>query len=140
MSKWCGSLDANALLRLILNDIPEQTTAVVALLSNCRGSFVVTDIAIVEVEYALRIHYGFSREQVTETLGNVLHHPSIQNNRVLLEKTFALYLSYPKLSFTDCCLATHAEVDDAKPLWTFDQKLARQSAENTRLIDTKHRL
>ncbi len=27
----------------------------------------------------------------------------------------------------DCCLATYAELNDAKPLWTFDQKLARQA-------------
>ena len=94
-----------------------------------------TDLAIVEVEYALRVHYGFSREQVADTLGTVLQHPAIHHHRALMDKAFPLYISHPKLSFTDCCLATHAEVDGAKPLWTFDQKLANQSAENTRLIE-----
>lgn len=135
MSKVCGSLDANALLRLMLNDIPAQSEAVVALLNKCPGSFVVTDLAVVEVEYALRVHYDFSREQVADILGSTLHHPSIQNNLALLERTFDLYVSHPKLSFTDCCLAIHAEIDGAVPLWTFDQKLAGQSTENTRLIE-----
>lgn len=135
MSQLCGSLDANALLRLILNDIPSQSAAVVALLNNYQGGFVVTDLAVVEVEYALRTHYGFSREQIADVLGSILHHPSIHNDLALLEKTFDLYVSHPKLSFTDCCLAIHAEVDNATPLWTFDQKLAGQSTENTQLIE-----
>jgi predicted nucleic-acid-binding protein len=131
-----GSLDANALLRLILNDIPAQTAAVTALLSNPQDSYVVADLAVVEVEYALRSHYGFDRKQVEDTLGSLLLHPSIQTNAALMKRVFELYGTHPQLSFTDCCLAIHAEVDDAKPLWTFDQKLAKQSASNTRLIET----
>ena len=42
-----------ALLRLILNDIPAQSAAVTALVENCQSGFIVTDLAIVEVEYAL---------------------------------------------------------------------------------------
>ena len=34
---------------------------------------------------------------------------------------------HPKLSFEDCYLATSAELSDAKPLWTFDRKLANQA-------------
>lgn len=135
MSKLCGSLDANTLLRLILNDIPAQSAAVASLIDGCRDGFLVSDLAIVEVEYALRVHYSFSREQVTETLGVALLHPSIHHNRSLMDRVFALYSSHPKLSFTDCCLALRAEVDDAKPLWTFDKKLAGQSAETARLIE-----
>ena len=135
MSKVVGSLDTNALLRLILNDITAQTSAVNALISRSLGCFVVTDLAIVEVEYALRTHYGFNREQIDDTLGRMLLHPSIQTNVVLMKKVFALYVARPQLSFTDCCLAVHVEVDDAKPLWTFDQKLAKQSAGNARLIE-----
>lgn len=136
MSKVSGSLDANAIMRLILNDIPAQSAAVAALLHRSQGSYVVSDLAVVEVEYALRTHYGFDREQINDTLGSVLLHPSIQTNPSLMKKVFEMYIAHPQLSFTDCCLATHAEVDDAKPLWTFDQKLAKQSASNTRLIET----
>ena len=135
MSKISGSRDANAILRLILNDIPEQSVAVKTMLGNSPGSYVVTDLAIVEVEYALRTHYGFNREQVNDTLGDVLQHPSIITNLTLMKKVFEVYVSHPQLSFSDCCLAAHAEVDGAKPLWTFDQKLAKQSADNTRLIE-----
>jgi predicted nucleic-acid-binding protein len=105
------------------------------MLSDSGGSYVVADLAIVEVEYALRTHYGFNREQINDTLGNVLQHPSVNTNLTLMKKVFEVYVSHPQLSFTDCCLAAHAEVDGAKPLWTFDQKLAKQSANNVRLIE-----
>lgn len=135
MSNVAGSLDTNAILRLILNDIPEQSAAVKTMISDSRGSYVVADLAIVEVEYALRTHYGFNREQINDTLGDILQHPSISTNLRLMKKVFEMYVSHAQLSFTDCCLAVHAEIDDARPLWTFDQKLANQSAGNARLIE-----
>lgn len=134
MSGRAGSLDANALLRLILNDVPAQAAAVAALVNNPQRIYAVADLAVVEVEYALRTHYGFSREQIEETLGNVVVHPSIQADAALMKRVFELYTAHPQLSFTDCCLAAHAEVDNAKPLWTFDQKLAKQSDGAAQLI------
>jgi predicted nucleic-acid-binding protein len=135
VSKTVGSLDTNALLRLILDDIPAQTAAVEALINGSQGSYMVTDLAIVEIEYALRNHYGFTRDQINDTLGSILFHPSIQTNTALIKKVFEIYTEHPQLSFTDCCLAVHAEIDDARPLWTFDQKLAKQSNGNARLIE-----
>lgn len=134
MSGLAGSLDANAILRLILDDIPEQAIAVAALVVDPRRTYAVSDLAVVEVEYALRTHYGFSREQIQDTLGNFMVHPSILANVAVLKRAFGLYMEHPPLSFTDCCLTAHAEEDDAKPLWTFDQKLAKQSDGVARLI------
>lgn len=135
MSKIAGSLDANAILRLILNDIPTQSAAVTNLVSKPHTSYVVTDLAVVEVEYALRTYYGFNREQIKNTLGSLLLHPSIRTNAGLMKRVFSMYTTYLQLSFTDCCLATHAEIDDAKPLWTFDQQLAKQSGSIAKLIE-----
>ena len=134
MSDLAGSLDANAILRLILNDIPTQSAAVATLVDNPQHTYAVTDLAVVEVEYALRAHYGFDRHHVENTLGKLVVHPSIQANATLMRRVFQMYTAHPQLSFTDCCLAAHAEVDDATPLWTFDQKLAKQSDGMARLI------
>ncbi len=51
-----------------------------------------------------------------------------------MTRAFNLYTAHPQLSFTDCCFAAHAEADNAKPLCTFDQKLAKQSDGTARLI------
>jgi len=134
VSGLAGSLDANAILRLILNDIPAQGAAVAALVRNPQHRYAVTDLAVVEVEYALRTHYGLSRKQIEDTLGKLVVHPSMQANAALMKRVFQLYTAHAQLSFTDCCLAAHAEVDDATPLWTFDQKLAKQSDGAAQLI------
>lgn len=105
-----------------------------ALVSNPRHVYALSDLTVAEVEYALRAHYGFSREQIQDTLGNLVLHPSMQVNTALLQRVFALYKAHPQLSFTDCCLAAHAHVDNAVPLWTFDQKLAKQSDSAAQLI------
>lgn len=136
MSTLAGSLDTNALLRLILNDVPAQAVAVAALVSNPQHRYAVSDLAVVEVEYALRTHYGFSRELIQNTLGNLVAHPSIQTTAALMQRVFRMYSVHPQLSFTDCCLAAHAEIDNAKPLWTFDHKLATQSDGAAQLIAT----
>ena len=104
------------------------------LMQNPQHIYAVSDLAIVEVEYALRSHYKFSREQIENTLGNLLLHPSIKTTPLLMQEVFKIYTDHPQLSFTDCCLAIHAEIGNAKPLWTFDQKLAKQSGNRARLI------
>jgi hypothetical protein len=84
---------------------------VAALVSNPQQKYAVTDLAVVKVEYAMRTHYGFSRQQIEDTLGKLVVHPSMQANAALMKRTFQLYTAHMQLSFTDCCLAAHAEVE-----------------------------
>jgi predicted nucleic acid-binding protein len=135
VSKSGGSLDTNVILRIILGDIPNQSEAAKKLISNPQFNFVVSDLAIVKVEYALRANYKFSRKQVLYTLGSFLMLPAIKSNLKTMQRAFQAYILNPKLSFTDCCLATRAEFDEATPLWTFDIKLAKGSPNNTHLVE-----
>lgn len=50
----------------------------------------------------------------------------IEYNRPLMRSVFPFYLNHPKLSFSDYCLATMAEINGAEPLFTLDKKLASQ--------------
>ena len=43
-----------------------------------------------------------------------------------MASTCSLYLDHPKLSFTDCYLAAHADHRQALPPYTFDKKFASQ--------------
>lgn len=127
-----GSLDTNALLRLLLKDIPEQHQAIKELLTK-GGVFSVADIAIVELVFVLERYYAFSREQVAEAVTGLTQLKEITCNRALFEKALPVYTEHSALSFEDCYLATCAALDNAEPLWTFDKKLARQLT-NTRLV------
>jgi predicted nucleic acid-binding protein len=128
-----GSLDANVVLRLLLNDVPDQHVAAVALVESVDAPFVVSDIAIIEVVFALCRHYKFTRAAAVEAIEGLMSLTRIECNRVMFKRALALFAGRPKLSFEDCCLATYAESASAEPLWTFDKKLAGQ-ADSARLV------
>lgn len=131
--KFSGSLDTNALLRLLLNDIPQQHEAVRALLTNASGQLAIADTAIMELMFVLERYYGFSRQQANEAVVGLMQLSEINCNRILFEKALPIYLDHMALSFEDCCLSVYATLNEAEPLWTFDKKLATQ-AESAKLI------
>jgi predicted nucleic-acid-binding protein len=133
MATFSGSLDANVLLRLLLNDLPDQHQAVVKLFQNASGQFAVADTAVIETIFVLERNYKFTRNAIMETIEGLMSLTEINCNKPLFTKVMPLFLKRPGLSFEDCCLATYAELNDAKPLWTFDQKLAKQ-ASNAKLV------
>ena len=126
-----GSLDTNSLLRLLLNDVPEQHKAVEALLGQASAQLAVADTAIIEVVFVLQRHYGLSRAQVSEAIIGLTHLREINCNRALFDRALPIFLHHPALSFEDCCLSTYAALNNAEPLWTFDKKLAAQAANAT---------
>ena len=133
MAQLAGSLDANVLLRLLLNDITAQHQAVVKLLNDHQNQFGIADTAIIEVVFVLSRYYSFPRSAVAEALEGLVTLPQINCNQALINKALPLYTKNSKLSFEDCCLAIYAELNQALPLWTFDKKLASQ-APNTKLV------
>ncbi|MES2971673.1 MAG: PIN domain-containing protein [Patescibacteria group bacterium] len=130
---FSGSLDTNAVLRLLINDIPPQHEAVKALLTKASKQLAVADTAIIELVFVLERYYGFSRQQTKEAVIGLMQLRGINCNRTLFEKALSIYLNHPALSFEDCCLSTYATLNEAEPLWTFDKKLATQTA-NAKLI------
>jgi predicted nucleic-acid-binding protein len=119
-----NSLDTNCLLRWLLRDIPSQAQAVADELKD--GTHHVADLALSEFVFVLEKSYGYPRDLVVANLATIIAHPNIQCNRELLKHALPAYEKYPALSFTDCCLAVYAKLNDAAPLLTFDRKLANQ--------------
>lgn len=120
------SLDTNLILRLILNDIPEQCWKIQDLLMRSNIVYDVADLAITEAVYVLKNDYRLSREEIVDGIHKLLGFPGVNYNQALFERVLSMYLEHPKLSFNDCCLAIYAELNGAKPLWTFDRALAKQ--------------
>lgn len=133
MTILSGSLDTNALLRLILDDIPDQSQAIINLLENTAGKFFVADTALIEMAFVLDRHYHLNREEIANIIIEFLNYSPIKCNKLLFENAIPIYTKNVKLSFEDCCLAVYSGINGAAPLWTFDKKLANQ-APNTKLI------
>ncbi len=125
-SKLRESLDTNIILRFILGDVPEQCLKIQDLLMRQNVMYDVADLVITEAVYVMQSTYGLSREKIVDGLQKLLWFPEINYNRKLFDQVFPMYLEHPKLSFNDCCLVVYANLNEAEPLWTFDQKLARQ--------------
>lgn len=136
MSKYAGSLDTNTLLRLLLNDVPAQNELVVQLLESTSDLYRVEDTAIIEVVFVLERAYRFNRNEINEAVSDLIAMTQITCNQDLFAKALLLFTKNTQLSFEDCCLAVYAELNDAMPLWTFDQKLAKQ-ASGVKLIVVK---
>lgn len=121
-----GSLDANVLLRLLLDDVPHQHAAAVNLLAD--GSrFAVSDTALIEVNFVLGRAYGLTRDQQQEAIVGLLQQPQIIGSIDVFSAALELYCAHPKLSFEDCYLVSTAQTNGDEPLWTFDRKLATQT-------------
>ena len=56
-----------------------------------------------------------------------LSNPSIHYYKDFFDPIFQDYISHPSLSFDDLVLAARVEENGYTPLYTFDQKFARQS-------------
>jgi len=126
MPKFAGSFDTNVLLRLLLNDIPDQHNAVKKLMQQTSNQFAVADIVIIELVFALSRYYAFSRIQIADAVDGLMKLRGIICNRTLFEKVLPLFIDSSSLSLEDCCLAIYAQLNEAEPLWTFDKKLANQ--------------
>ena len=122
------SLDANLILRWLLDDVPDQSAAVDRLLTS-GGSCRLPDVAVIEVAFVLERTMRLSRELVADYVDAILAVGSVVIDRALWQRAVSSYRSHPKLSIADCYLAAQAAVTGDVPLHTFDLKLARQLPE-----------
>lgn len=118
------SLDTNLLLRLILQDQPQQIQRAKSLFKK-HERFAVADQAIVEVIFALGGHYEYSRKAIAGVVQELMSNQHLVLNRPLFGYVLPYYTKHSGVSFTDCCLAGYAKLNGQTPLYTFDKKLAR---------------
>lgn len=126
MSRLNGSLDANILVRLLTNDIPEQYLLARQLITSGQ-TFEVSDTAIIETIYALNEYYKIPRLIVKELIDALITNKNLIIDSATFATTLELFVKRPALSIEDCYLSCLAKLRQALPLWTFDKKLAKQS-------------
>ncbi len=122
-----GSLDANVILRIILNDLPEQRVQALKMLD--QGYYHIADTAVVESAFVLQRNYHMDRQSIVQVLNGFLTRENLICNHHLFLQVFPMFVTHPALSFEDCCLAVYAELNKAVPLYTFDKNLAKQVAQ-----------
>ena len=126
------SIDTNIVLRLLLRDVPVQLNKVNNLFDEAsNGSLIASDAVFFECVWVLSGKmFGFERGHIAKLLLQIADVPQIKCNNTMLEKALPLYVKHPTISFIDACLSVYAELDNAKPLLTFDKKLASSLPKN----------
>jgi predicted nucleic-acid-binding protein len=122
------SIDTNLLVRFVTNDVPKLRIKVVKLLAKPNTTYHVADLAILEMVYVLSIQTHSTRNEITHAINLITSQKNIKCNRALFNEALPLYANHPALNFNDCCLAVYAKLNQSEPLWTFDKKLAVQTA------------
>lgn len=112
-------LDADAVLRYLLEDIPEQATAVEECIAH--GAEVTVEV-LAECVYVLSGVYEVPRSGIAESLGILLDEVACQRYRVVAS-ALGLY-SGSRYDFVDCVLAAERS-EEGREVLTFDKGLQR---------------
>jgi predicted nucleic acid-binding protein len=110
-------LDANAILRYLLKDIPQQASIVEKLV--VEDNILVLPEVLAEVIYVLTKVYGYAKINVANEILSFLKTIKC-DSRLLLNAT--LLYSQRNLSFVDCILYQYA-MQSRYEVFTFDEKL-----------------
>ena len=123
---YIQTVDANILLRIILNDVPSQTDKAIHLLLDDACTFIIPDVVFCEMVHILSKNIGYPRRQVAEEITRTLSaFYNLSYDLHIVTEVFHEYVAHPALSFEDCYLAYYATKNSATPLWTFDKKLVQ---------------
>lgn len=110
-------LDANAILRYVLNDNQEQAEETSRVVRN--GCFATTEV-LAEVVYVLVQVYKMTREEVSWILHCILIDVQVDNAKAL--RYAAGVFNQTKLDFVDCVLIAYNKVFNME-VFSFDKKL-----------------
>lgn len=122
------AIDTNILLRCLLGDVPKQRKLAANLLRAPNSTHYLSNQALFECIYVLEIVEEMSRAEIVGSLDLFFarYDHALEYDRNLFTLASEAYRAHPKLSWADCALAAEAELKHREPLFTFDQKLARQ--------------
>ena len=110
-------IDANVILRCILDDCPEMTSKAVEVIDN--GAYTKPEI-ISEVVYVLQKVYSLQRLQIKIMINNILDVVSCPEDECI-RMAIDIYSSI-SLDFVDCLLIAYHRVNKEN-VFSFDKKL-----------------
>ncbi|MCL2096032.1 MAG: PIN domain-containing protein [Oscillospiraceae bacterium] len=120
-------IDANIILRILLNDNPVQ--AVKALNIIKENIVFIKNEVLAEVIYILRRVYQKDKNQICDFISSF-----IQDNRVITESNAIIMLALDtyknkNIDFVDCLLYAYSKIFDYE-VYTFDKKLNKLLKDN----------
>lgn len=113
-------IDANIILRCILNDVPELVSKAKSIIEN-NDCFAPTEV-LAEVVYVLQKVYNVPRDEIYNKVSASFNYYTTEDE--ILLKNALLYFSNTKLDFVDCVLASRKTIQHEE-IGTLDNKLLK---------------
>ena len=111
-------IDANVILRYLLDDIPEQADKAESVIK--QGSFTLPEI-IAEVVYVLTKLYKVPRNEIKSIVVPVFNEVEIQNKEIIVN-ALSIF-SETSFDFVDCIIISRKKLLN-ETIFTFDKKLS----------------
>lgn len=122
------ALDTNVLVRLLVGDDADQARhARAAIARAARGgeSLYIPLTVLLELEWVLRVSYGYSKDHVLATVSALLEAREIEcQDEASVERALHHYRE-GGADFAECLHLGCATTAGRLPLWTFDRRAAR---------------
>lgn len=115
-------VDANYVLRYLLQDVPEQFETAKQIMENSRV-FLPFEV-IAEVVYVLQGVYDIKKEEICNSLSTLLSYPNIKTTDKEVAETALKRFKAHKLDFVYALLAGYAG-EHSHEVLTFDKKLQK---------------
>ena len=120
-------IDTNALLRFLLNDIPEQKSKTQSLLLRAKKSkikLIVPQAVVFELNYILEQYYKFDKDKIIASINSLIsvNYLAIKD-RNMLKSALSLF-AHANLSLVDCFLIMNAKFENAE-IFSFDKNLKK---------------
>lgn len=123
MSKRC-LIDANLILRFILNDPPKQAEYVRQLLERSEEkALIVLDVVLMEVVFTLTSFYKYEKKEVIKAIRAFISLPEVSCDRALVSATLSIFEQH-SLSIVDAYICASSQKANI-PIETFDKKLLK---------------
>lgn len=117
-------IDANLILRFILNDPPKQSEYVRQLLEDSEDkALIVLDVVLMEVVFTLTSFYKYEKQEVTEAIRAFISLPEVSCDRALVSATLSIFEQHP-LSIVDAYICASMQKANVQ-VETFDKKLLK---------------
>ncbi len=115
-------VDANIILRFLLDDTPAQAKASEHLFLTFGENLILTDLTFAEIIWVLSSVYDFNKEEIIEKVQSLFVVDIFKMNRNLLTRALEYYSLY-NVAFVDAYLAAYCQDQNAEGIYSFDRGL-----------------
>ena len=115
-------LDANIVVRYIVEDDTKKAQRFAELLKNSRHSYILTDVTIAEIVWVLESYYQVFRSDIADKLHALLAVNTLSCNKEILGRALEYYKQFP-VDYIDAYLASYAEKVGKLEILSYDHDL-----------------